>query len=81
MEQNSSPFDGLRRFLVLLTIGILTVFEFALLFVVLALAYQHFFRKPTNGIENHDFGGMIVSGCVLIITFILKRSIKKYIPS
>jgi hypothetical protein len=76
MAEKEKLFENLRPLLISAIIGILQVFLFAEILIIVVMAYS-WKKDKVLFIQNHTHKGLIVLVIVLILTYLVKRNIHK----
>jgi len=80
MSDKSNPFDNLRPILLSVTVGILQVFIWVEILIILVMLYA--WQKDTILFtQNSTDKGLIVLVIVLILTYLVKRNIHKLLKN
>ncbi len=74
MSEKQNPFQNLRPMLLAITIGILQLFFWVEVLVMVVLGY-FWFKNPQEALKNNTPKGFAVLGVLLILTFLMKIKI------
>ena len=74
MPKKQNLFQNLRPILLAITIGILNLFFWVELLLMVILGYL-WFKNPEEALKNNTPKGFVVFGVLLILTFLMKRKI------
>ena len=80
MPKKQNIFQNLRPMLLAITIGILNLFFWVELLVMVILGY-FWFKNPEEALKNNTPKGFAVLGVLLILTFLMKRKISNLLKS
>ena len=72
MPKKQNIFQNLRPMLLAITIGILNLFFWIELLIMVILGY-FWFKNPEEALKNNTPKGFAVLGVLLILTFLMKR--------
>ena len=76
MAEKENPFENLKPLLLSIIIGILQVFLFAELLIIVVMAYS-WKKNSVLFIQNHTDKGLIILVIVLIFTYLVKQNVHK----
>ncbi len=76
MAEKENPFENLKPLLLSIIIGILQVFLFAELLIIVVMAYS-WKKNSVLFIQNHTDKGLVVLVIVLILTYLVKQNVHK----
>jgi hypothetical protein len=80
MSDKSNPFDNLRPILLSVTVGILQVFIWVEILIILVMLYA-WQKDAILFIQNSTDKGLIILVIVLILTYLVKRNINKLLKN
>ena len=80
MPKKQNIFQNLRPVLLALTIGILNLFFWVELLVMVILGY-FWFKNPEEALKNNTPKGFAVLGVLLILTFLMKRKMSNLLKN
>lgn len=80
MAEKENIFKNFRPILISLIIGILQVFIFAELLIIAVMAYS-WIKNPQLFTQNNTYKGLILLLIVLILTYLVKRNIRKLVKN
>ncbi|PWK28998.1 hypothetical protein LV89_00552 [Arcicella aurantiaca] len=80
MSEKSNPFDNLRPILLSVIIGILQLFIWIEILVILVMMYA-WQKDSVSFTQNSTDKGLIVLVIVLILTYLVKRNIHKLLKN
>jgi hypothetical protein len=78
MPEKQNSFQNLRPMLLGVTIGILQLFLWTEILIMLVLGY-FWYKNPQQALKNDTPKGFAVLGVLLILTFIVKKKIETLI--
>jgi hypothetical protein len=78
MPEKQNSFQNLRPMLLGVTIGILQLFLWTEILIMLVLGY-FWYKNPQEALKNNTPKGFAVLGVLLILTFIVKKKIETLI--